>query len=66
MLTTQHMFWAGAGAGVALFGLALLMDWKRSRRLDLDAAGWVPWRGIQVLGMFLALACTVLAIHLQR
>ena len=62
-MTTQQFFWAGAGAAAFLFLLALAMDWKRGRRRDLDDAGWVPWRGIQVFAFFVAVICAGLAVR---
>jgi hypothetical protein len=62
-MTTQAWMWTADGAALALVLLAALADWRRSRRRDLDAAGWVPWRGIQVAGFFAILALTTLAWH---
>ena len=62
-MTTQAAFWSGAGAALALAVLAGVMEWRRSRRRDFEAVGWVPWRGIQVLTVFAALACLVLALR---
>ena len=62
-MTTQAAFWTGAGAALALAVLAGVMEWRRNRRRDFEAVGWVPWRGIQVAAFFAALACVVLAVN---
>ena len=63
-MTTQAAFWTGAGASLALAVIAGVMDVvRRKRRRALEDIGWVPWRGIQVMGFFAAVACAVLAMH---
>ena len=62
-MTTQAGLWTGTGVALALAVIAGVMDWRRTRRRNLDATGWVPWRGIQVFGFFAALACAILAMH---
>ena len=62
-VTTQAAFWTGAGVALALAVLAGGMEWRRSRRRNFDAVGWVPWRGLQVVALFAALACVVFAMH---
>lgn len=62
-MTAQDAFWAGAAAAVALALLSGVMDWRRSRRRDFDAVGWVPWRGVQVTAFFAAAACVMLAMQ---
>ena len=60
---TQHLIWTADGAAVAVAVIAGVADWRRSRRTDLDATGWVPWRGIQMVGIFAAIAFAILAVH---
>jgi len=60
-MTAQHWLWAAAGAALALAAAAALADWRRARRRDLDDAGWVPWRGLQVAALFAAAALALLA-----
>lgn len=62
-MTAQASFYTGAGAALVLAVLAGIMESRRNRRRDIDAAGWVPWRGLQVMGFFAALACVILALH---
>jgi hypothetical protein len=64
-MTTQAMIWAADGAAAALILVAGIADWRRThRRRDLDRAGWVPWRGIQVAAFFAVLLFTILALKL--
>ena len=60
-MSTQAAFWSGAGTALAVAVAAGVMGWRRTRRRDFDAVGWVPWRGIQVMALFAAMACAVLA-----
>ena len=62
-MTTQQMFWIGAGVAAFIFALALVMDWRRGRRRNLDDAGWVPWRGIQAFAFFAAVICAGLSLR---
>lgn len=63
-MTTQDWIWAADGAALAVVVLAGVAEWRRGRRHDLDAAGWVPWRGVQVIGFFAVLGLTILAFKL--
>ena len=41
------------GAGMLAFsGLALLGEWRRARRAQVDRVGWVPWRDLSVVALF--------------
>jgi hypothetical protein len=60
-MTTQQWLWGADGAALALVIVAGIAEWRRNRRRDLDATGWVPWRGLQVVGFFGLLAFTILA-----
>ena len=62
-LTMQAAFWTGAAASLAVAVAAGVMEWRRQRRRDFEAVGWVPWRGLQVAAFFAALAFVVLAVH---
>jgi hypothetical protein len=62
-VTTQAALWTSAGTALTVAVGAGLMDWRRHRRPDFDAVGWMPWRGIQVTAFFAALAFVVLAIR---
>lgn len=59
----QHLIWAADGAALAVAIGAGIADWRRSRRANLDAAGWVPWPAIQIAALFAAFALTVVALH---
>lgn len=60
-MTTQEWMLAGAGAALALIVLAGVADARRNRRRELDATGWVPWRGIQMAGFFAVVLFAILA-----
>jgi hypothetical protein len=62
-MTTQAAWWTGAGAALAIAVAAGFMEWRRGRRRDFEAVGWMPWRGIQVTAFFALLACVVLALR---
>lgn len=62
-MTVQASLYAGVAAAFVLFVLAGAMESRRQGRRDIDAAGWVPWRGIQILAVFAALACLLVALH---
>ena len=63
-MTTQAWLWTAAGAALALAVIAGVADWRRThRRRALDAVGWVPWRGLQVAGLFAAFLLALLAVH---
>lgn len=62
-MATQGWLWTADGAALALVLLAGVADWRRDRRRSLDKPGWVPWRGIQALGLFAVLVFAVLAMR---
>lgn len=63
-MTTQTWMLGADGASLVLVIVAGIAEWRRNGRRDLDATGWVPWRGIQVFGFFSMLAFTILALKL--
>ncbi len=62
-MTGQAGLWALAAGGAAVSGLSALAEWKRSRRRDLDRPGWVPWTGLQLLALLVALVAAALALN---
>jgi hypothetical protein len=62
-MTTQEWMWTGDLAALAAVLIAGIAEWRRTRRKNLDDAGWIPWRGIQVTGLFAAMIFTILAMH---
>ena len=61
-MTAQGWLWGADGAALALVLVAAVADHRRQRRRDLDATGWMPWRGLQVLGIFALIAITMIAL----
>jgi hypothetical protein len=58
----QPLTWLGAAATL-LAALAWLGDWRRQRRKNADAVGWVPWVGLFFLAVFAALVLLALGIR---
>ena len=63
-MRTQAWLWGASGASVALAVLAGLAESRRSRRRHLDGHGWMPWRGLQMTAIFLAVTLAVLAARI--
>lgn len=61
-MTTQAWLWGADGAALALLLVAGVADHRRQHRRNLDATGWMPWRGLQALGFFALLAFTMIAL----
>ncbi len=61
-MITQADFWTGAGAALLVAALAGLAEWRRGRRRNLDVPGWMPWTGVQIVAIFAALLCAILAV----
>ena len=65
-MTIQGWMWSADAAALALVVLAGLADARRGRRRDLDSAGWIPWRGLQVAGFVAMPLFTMLALKSGR
>jgi hypothetical protein len=61
--TDAQLLWAAVAFFAALAVLAAWRDHARTRRRDVDRPGWVPWTGVTVLAILLALVATVLAVR---
>jgi hypothetical protein len=59
----QGWLWGADGAALALVLVAGVAEHRRQNRRNLDATGWVPWRGIQAAGFFAVIALAILAVH---
>ena len=62
-MTAQTAWWTLAATSAALGVVSALADWKRTRRHDLDRPGWVPWTGLQITALLVAVVAAVLAIR---
>ena len=62
---TQGWLWGVDGAALALVIVAGVADYRRHHRRNIDASGWVPWRGLQVLGFFALIIVTTIAVRLR-
>lgn len=63
-MMTQAGLWAAAGVAMLVAIAAVLGEWRRSRRRDLNKVGWVPWTFIQVMAFLAAMAAAALALKL--
>ena len=47
---------------VALFGVAEVASWRRNNRRDVDAVGFMPWRGIALVSAAVVIVATAFAL----
>lgn len=62
-MTTQGWLWSADGAALALLLVSTVADHRRHKRRNLDAAGWMPWQGLQVAGFAGVLLLTTAALR---
>jgi hypothetical protein len=58
----QLNLWIVAGSALAITILASFADRLRSRRRNLDQAGWVPWHLVQIIAMITAAVAAAFAL----
>ena len=56
-------WWVATGVAVIVAVLAGVVDWRRTRRADLDRIGIVDWRTVQMFGLIAATMCGIVALH---
>ena len=61
----QHYYWWAGGVAAAVMVFAGIADWRRNNRKKIDDYGWMPWRGIQVSAMFVAIVILIVAMKLH-
>jgi hypothetical protein len=61
-MMTQGWLWGADGMALGLLVVAAVADHRRHHRRDIDATGWVPWRGLQVAAFFGIIALTIIAL----
>ena len=49
-------------AAATLFGVAEIANWRRNNRRDVDAVGFMPWRGIALVSAAVALFAAAFAL----
>ncbi|MCP3733086.1 hypothetical protein M9978_22015 [Sphingomonas sp. MG17] len=54
--------WIGVGAWLALAAGSGVADWRRARRSEADAVGFMPWTFIQIMAILGAVVTAALAI----
>ena len=59
----QDYLWWIVGALLALAVISGLGEYRRRKRRDFDAVGFMPWAMVQVLSLIGALAVTILALQ---
>ena len=64
-MTTQAWLWSADGSSLALVLAAVEAYRHRHHRRDLDATGWMPWRGLQAFGIVALLAITPIALRMR-
>lgn len=62
-MTAQAGLWTGAGAAALVALAASIAEWRRVKRRNLDEVGWMPWQGLQVAGVMVAVVLGALAFH---
>ena len=55
------MLTVGIGAAV-LFGVAEVASWRRNNRRDVDKVGFMPWRGIALASIAVAIFAAAFAL----
>jgi hypothetical protein len=59
----QESMLSVAIAAGALFGVAEIANWRRNNRRDVDAVGFMPWRGIALASAGVAFLAAALALR---
>ena len=54
-------WWIGAAGAMLVAVSAGVADWRRQRRDDLDAVGWIDWRTLHILALVATALCAALA-----
>ena len=55
------IFGLSAGALLLISAIAAAGDWRRRRRRNINAVGWVPWRDVSALTAFAGLVLLSMA-----
>lgn len=59
----QGWLWGADGVALALAVVAGVAEHRRHNRRNIDATGWMPWRGLQVAAFFAVVILGVLALR---
>jgi len=62
-MTMQGWLWTADGIAVAIAVLAGVADWRRVNRRRVDGWGWMPWRGLQMAALFVAIGVAIVALR---
>jgi predicted small integral membrane protein len=56
--------WAQAALVAACMALwAGIADWRRTKRRDINAVGFMPWTAISALSLLVSVLCAAIAFH---
>jgi acetyl esterase/lipase len=61
----KHFWWGIAGAGALLIIVSAVADRRRQKRRNVNKVGFMPWTGITVLAVMVALMATAIAIKMS-
>ncbi|MDE0878503.1 MAG: hypothetical protein OSB00_07525 [Sphingomonas bacterium] len=56
-------WWIATAAAVMIAVLAGVVDWRRTRRADLDRIGFVDWRTVQMFALIAAAMAGTIAFN---
>lgn len=59
---TFHPAFIVMGLALAVTALAMVAEQRRSRRAQIDRVGFMPWRGIMMASLFIAMGSAILGI----
>ncbi len=57
----DHLFFALAIGAAGIFVISAAADYRRQKRRDINAVGFMPWTGISVFSALVALMAGALA-----
>lgn len=60
---TQAGLWTGTAVAASVAVAAGLVEWRRSRRRDLDQVGLVPWGAVSLIGFVAAIVGLAVALR---
>ncbi len=61
-----NLWWVIAASAAVLILVSAVADRRRQRRQDVDDVGFMPWTGITVFAVMIALMATAIAIKLSQ
>ncbi|NBU83797.1 MAG: hypothetical protein EBS21_04185 [Sphingomonadaceae bacterium] len=59
----QVTLWTGCATAFGVAGLSAWADWRRARRTNIDAVGFMPWPLIMILSILIGAVLAAIALH---